>query len=193
MASERAPSAPSPKRGPPTGGDGGTAASRPPRAASGPHGSRLEDRSARPGRTATAWRARRASRPSFSRPIAALTHAVSGLSLSSDDAEVLARRRGAANWPTMIAVVELHARHVERGRQVDDEPVDLPVLEGRDRQRRWCRRPSAPWSGRSTSVIVSRLVVPTWAPNLHVLEVGDRRRLGELASSRARPATGSAS
>ena len=35
----------------------------------------------------------------------------------------------AANWPIDLAVRHLHRRDVERGRQVDDEPVDLAVLE----------------------------------------------------------------
>ena len=41
---------------------------------------------------------------------------------------------GGLELPDDLAVVELRAGHVEGGRQVDDEAVDLLVLERRDRR-----------------------------------------------------------
>ena len=39
---------------------------------------------------------------------------------------------GAPNWPTTVAVGNLDGGQVERGRQVDDDRVDLAVLQRRD-------------------------------------------------------------
>ena len=75
----------------------------------------------------------------FSTPVrfmfasALLTQATSGLPLLEDHPEALLapRRRELADD---LAVRHLHRRDVERGRQVDDEAVDLAVLERRDRR-----------------------------------------------------------
>ena len=69
----------------------------------------------------------------FSAAIAALTQAVSGLSLSRTTLKCSARAAGGGELADDDRVVELGAGHVERRRQVDDEAVDLLVLERRDR------------------------------------------------------------
>ena len=71
---------------------------------------------------------RLAARPdSLSSSIAWLTHGVSGESFSSSAPQV--SPPGALNWPTIFALGHLRGGEVERGRQVDDDRVDLLLLE----------------------------------------------------------------
>ena len=67
---------------------------------------------------------------------------------------------------------------VERRGQVDDDAVDVAVLQRLDLRRSCRRRPTARRSGCTTSWMYFRLLVPTWAPELERLQVGDARRRG---------------
>ena len=61
--------------------------------------------------------------------IALFTHAVSGLPFASTTPKRSVALPLFSNWPRILLSGHLHGRHVERGRQVDDEPVDLLVLQ----------------------------------------------------------------
>ena len=76
------------------------------------------------------WLISASSPESSSSSIAWETQAVSGESLASRAPHW--SPPGAANWPTIVASRHLGGGQVERGRQVDDDRVDLAVLQRRD-------------------------------------------------------------